>query len=83
MFRNVIAYRSPKHRIFRFQRVEYRTLSQSNLNLEFRFAIDARKRTQVRRKYDAYHGSVCTSTESTAGKSCTIAFHLSPESADA
>jgi hypothetical protein len=29
------------------------------------------------------HGSVCTSTESTAGRSRTIGFHLSPALADA
>ena len=38
--------------------------STSSLHL----AADARERAQVRREHDADHGSVCTSTESTAGQ---------------
>jgi hypothetical protein len=30
-----------------------------------------------------HHGSVCASTDRTAGRSRTIGFHVSPESADA
>jgi hypothetical protein len=53
------------------------------VNVEFYVAIDARQRAQMRRQNDTNHGSVCTSTESTAGRSRTIGFQLSPASADA
>ena len=53
--RNVIAYRSPKHWIFRFECIEQRTLSDRSLNLKFRFAIDVRERAQMRWENDANH----------------------------
>src|SRR5213596_3956656 len=81
--RNVITYRSPQHRISCFDRVEHRTLAHRSFSFEFHFAIHACERTQMRRKHDAYHGSVWTSTERTAGKSRTIGFQLLPASADA
>ncbi len=79
----MIAYCPPQHGIFYLERIEHRTLIHRSLNFEFEFAINACKRTQMRRKHDAYHGSVWTSTESTAGKSRTMGFQLSPASADA
>ena len=42
-----------------------------------------RERAQVGRKHDPDHGKVCTSTDSTAGRSRTIGFQLSPASGDA
>src|SRR5205823_3218543 len=45
--------------------------SHRSLHLEFQFAINTRKRAQMRRKYDANHESVWASTESTAGRSRT------------
>ena len=41
-----------------------------------------RERAEMLRQYDANHASVCTSTESTAGRSRTIGFQLSPASAE-
>ncbi len=79
----MITYCPPQHRIFGFDSVQHRALSHSFVERKFDFAIDVGKRTQMRRKNNAYHGNVCTSTESTAGKSRTMGFHLSPASADA
>ena len=50
---------------------------------EAHLAVDVRQLAQMCREHDANHGSVCTSTESTAGRSRTIAFHVSPASAEA
>lgn len=49
------------------------------------FTIDARQRFQVRREHDANvacHARVWTSTESTAGRSCTMASQESPPLAE-
>ena len=56
---------------------EARRIGQGHL------AFDLRQRTQVRRKHDADHGSVCTSTDSTAGRSRTMGAQVLPASADA
>ena len=50
---------------------------------EFHFTANARQRPQVRRKDDANHASVWTSTESTAGRSRTMGDQVSPASAEA
>ncbi len=52
------------------------------LDVKLDFRTDLRQCSQMLRKHDANHGSVWTSTESTAGKSCTIADQLSPASAE-
>src|SRR5262249_16936015 len=46
-------------------------------------AVDPRELGQVRRKHDADHRRVCTSTESTGGRSRTMGAQRSPASADA
>ena len=66
-----------------FERVEDRALRDSTLDLKFHFAADVRQRPQMWRQFDADHGSVCTSTESTAGRSRTMGAQLSPASAEA
>ena len=81
--RPVIANRPAQGRIARLQRVEDRALRRTLLGVEGDLSLDARKGSQVMRKHDADHGSVCASTESTAGRSRTIAVHLSPPSGDA
>src|SRR5260221_10866079 len=63
-------------------RVE-KTPDGEGLHVERDLAPRAPQRSQVRREYDSNHASVWTSTESTAGKSCTMGAQLSPESADA
>jgi len=79
---DVIAHCPAQHGISSFELVEYGPLGRGGINVEFYVAIDARQRAQMRRQNDANHGSVCTSTESTAGRSRTIGFQLSPASAD-
>ena len=79
---DVIAHCPTQHGISSFELVEYGPLSHVRVNVEFYVPIDARQSAQMRRKNNANHGSVCTSTESTAGRSRTIGFQLSPESAD-
>src|SRR5215475_13013745 len=80
--RHLIAHRPAQHWIFRFNRVQQRALSQRSVELKFYFTFDVRQRTQIRRKNDAYHCTVCTSTDNTAGRSRTIDFHLSPASTE-
>src|SRR6266851_403514 len=53
------------------------------LNVELHLAADARQSPQMWREYDSDHGSVWTSTESTAGRSRTMGAQLSPASAEA
>ena len=63
-----------------FQRVEDRALRHPALNFQCHLATDVGQRPQMLRQLDANHGSVCTSTESTAGRSRTIGAQLSPAS---
>jgi hypothetical protein len=79
----VVAHRTAQHGISSFELVEYRSLSHCGVDAEFYVAIDARQGAQMRWQNNANHGSVCTSTESTAGRSRTIGFQLSPASGDA
>ena len=79
----MVANRPAQHRIGRLERVEDGALRRRFLDVEGDLSLDARKRPQVVRKDDADHGSVCASTESTAGRSRTIAVQLSPPSGDA
>jgi len=80
---DVIAHRATQHGISSFELVEYGPLSHSGVKIEFHVAVDTRQRAQMRGQNNANHGSICTSTESTAGRSRTIGFQLSPASADA
>jgi DNA polymerase-3 subunit alpha len=52
-------------------------------DVELHFAAGARQVAQMRREHDPDHGSVWTSTESTAGRSRTIGSQWSPASAEA
>src|SRR5579863_5798576 len=81
--RDVVADRTAQHRVPTFECVDDGALCDGRLHVEFDFAADAREPAQVRRENDANHGSVWTSTESTAGRSRTIGDHVSPASADA
>ena len=59
--------------IARLERVEHRALRDAARRPRLRLRRrHARERAQVGGKHDADHGSVCTSTESTAGRSRTI-----------
>src|SRR6202046_568825 len=80
---DVVADRTAQHRVPAFERVDNGALCDGRLKVEFHFAADARQPAQVWREKDANHGSVWTSTESTAGRSRTMGDHVSPASADA
>jgi len=80
---DVVANRSLEHRIAHLQRVEHRALGHWVSNIKLNFAADARQSAQVLWQHDPNHGNVCVSTDSTAGRSWTIAFQLSPASFEA
>ena len=83
LLRDVVADRPAQHRIAGLERVEDRALRGRALDVELHLAVDLRQRPQMIRKHDADHGSVWTSTDSTAGRSRTIGAQLSPASAEA
>src|SRR5271168_23369 len=83
LLRNLIANRPPQHRIASLQRVQHRALRNWTFNFKLDFAAGVRQCSQMLRQYDPDHGSVCTSTDSTPGKSRTIGAQLSPASAEA
>ncbi len=83
LLRHLIPNRAAQHGIAGFQRVQHRALRDRTFDLNLHFAANTSQRSQMLWKYDPDHASVCTSTESTAGKSRTIAAQLSPASADA
>src|ERR687888_43574 len=79
--RDVVADRPAQHRIACLERVEDRALRHRPCDLELHLAVHARELPQMGREHDADHGSVWTSTESTAGRSRTMGAQLSPASA--
>ena len=83
LLRDMVPNRPQQHRISRFQRIQHGSLRDWLQNLQTYFAADVRQRAQVRRQHNPDHASVCTSTDNTAGRSCTMAFQLSPASFDA
>src|SRR6185436_9177011 len=82
LLRNVIADRAAQHRIAGLEGVEDRSLRDRTLDLELDFARDLGQNPQMRGKNYPDHDSVCTSTDTTAGRSRTIGAQLSPASAD-
>ncbi len=78
-----------QHRVPGLQRVEHRALGDPAGDPQFDLAVDAGQGPQVRRQRHPDHvsvpghDSVCTSTDSTAGRSRTIGAQLSPASAEA
>jgi len=81
--RSVVADGPAQHGIAGFKGVEHGALRDRGLDLDLHLAADMRQSSQMLREYDSDHGSVCTSTDSTPGKSRTIGAQLSPASADA
>ena len=81
--RYVVADRPPQHGIAGLECIEHRAQRDRRFDFERHLAADVRQRSQMLREYDANHGSVCTSTDSTPGKSRTMGFQLSPASAEA
>src|SRR6266436_1930450 len=80
--RDVLTNCSTQHWIACLECIEDRASCHFAVNLELYVSPDARKRSQVWRDYNQNHGSVWTSTESTAGRSRTIGAQVSPASAD-
>ncbi len=83
LLRGLIADSPAQHGIAGLDCVEDRALRDRTLNLKFQLLPDVRQRPKMLRKLDSNHGRVCTSTDSTAGRSRTIGFQLSPASAEA
>ena len=81
--RVVVADRAPQHGIASLECVQDGALRDRTLNLNAHFHADVRQSPQMRRQYNSNHGSVCTSTESTAGRSRTMGAQLFPASRDA
>src|SRR5262245_18464177 len=80
---DVVADRPAQHRIASLERVEDGTLRDGGCHLEHHLTVDARQLAQVCREHHPDHPSVWTSTDSTAGRSWTLAAQPSPASADA
>jgi len=78
-----IANGAPKLRIPGLDRVDQAALGRRAGDLNFCVAAHASEGLQVGRKPDPDHENVCTSTESTAGRSRTTGAQLSPPSVDA
>src|SRR6185369_5546838 len=82
LVRDLIADRAAQHRILGLERVENRALRDEPGDVERHLALHPRQAAQVGRQADADHGSVCTSTDKTGGRSRTIGAQLSPASAE-
>lgn len=83
LVRDVVADRPAQHRIASLERIEHRALGHLTFDVERHFPVDFRELPQMCGKHDSDHGTVWTSTDSTAGRSRTIGAQLSPASADA
>src|SRR2546427_2938802 len=83
LLRDVVADRPAQHGIAGLERVEDRALRGLSLDVKLHLAVHVRQCLQVCREHNSDHGSVWTSTESTAGRSRTMGAQLSPASADA
>src|SRR5262249_20144187 len=82
LLRIVVANRSTQRGVAGLQRVENRTLGDGSFDFQRHFAADLRQSSETRGKNYSNHGSVCTSTESTPGRSRTMGAQVSPASAD-
>src|SRR5690349_278414 len=83
LLRRIIPDGSAQHRIARLQRIDHRALRHLTRDLDLDLTPHPRQRSQMLWKNNPDHDSVCTSTESTAGRSRTMGAQLSPASADA
>ena len=80
LLRYVIAHRPAQHRVSSLERIEQRALREGAVDGKANLSVDAGQCAQMRGKHDSNHANVWTSTESTAGRSRTIALHVSPAS---
>ncbi len=76
--RVVISDCAAQHGIARFEFIEHRAQRWWNGEFESDLAVHMSQRAEMRGEYDTNHGSVCTSTDKTAGKSRTIGAQESP-----
>src|ERR1700730_1007427 len=83
LVRRLIADRPPKHGVAGLEGIKDGLRRRFSLNLELHLALNLGEIPQMRREGDPDHARVWTSTESTAGRSRTMGFQLSPASADA
>ena len=67
----------------RLQRVQHRALRRGASDLQLDHASDAGQYLEIFRQDDLDHDSVWTSTDSTGGRSRTIASQLPPPSGEA
>src|SRR5688572_3913332 len=83
-FRVDVPHRAAQHGELGFERVEDRLLRRVAVEFERDLALLLRKCPKVCGELDADagHGSVCASTDRTAGRSRTIGVQLSPASAE-
>src|SRR5690606_13000352 len=79
----VVAYGAAEHRVLRLERVEHRRPRRAAADLDRHLAAQLREQLEVRRQLDTDGHSVYASTDSTGGRSRTMAVHRSPPSADA
>ena len=77
---DVVADGSAQNRELVFESVKHSHLGDWGFDYHLYFAGHPGKRLQVRREHDPDHGRLCTSIESTAGKSLAMAIQESPES---
>src|SRR5205807_10091739 len=83
LLRDLIPDRAEQRRVARLQSVQHRPLRRRASDLELDHAADAGQYLKIFRQNDLDHDSVWTSTDSTGGRSRTIASQLSPPSGDA
>ena len=83
LLRDLVADRPAQPRIAGLERVEDRALRDRPLDVERHLVVDVRECPEMGWEDDADHGSVWTSTDTTAGRSRTMGAQLSPASAEA
>ncbi len=81
----LVADGAAQHRVAYFERVQNRVRGHRAFDLDFDLGPNVGKILEMVGQLDADRAqfSVCTSTDFTAGRSRAIAFHESPESAEA
>ena len=81
--RVMIANGSAQHRVLRLQCIQHRALRNGRRLTSSSLASTCANVRRCAGSTTLNHGSVCTSTDSTAGRSRTIGAQVSPASADA
>ena len=79
----VVADGAAQHRKAGLERIEHAAEGDRAGDLQLDLALHLCQGAQVMRQHNPDHGSVWTSTESTAGRFCASACHVSPASAEA